>query len=68
MTAIAIFIALCGICCLWIFLLIGSALGVVATLIAAYWLGFPVCWFDALLILIGFVALGIGISTRCPRL
>ena len=67
-TAIGIFIALCGICCLWVFLLIGSALGVVATLIAAYWLGFPACWFVALPILIGFIALGIGISIRCPRL
>lgn len=67
-TAIGIFIALCGICCLWIYLLIGSALGVVATLIAAYWLGFPACWFDALPIFIGFIALGIGMSTRCPRL
>jgi hypothetical protein len=66
--AMAVFIALCGICCLWVFLLIGSALGVIATLIAAYWLGFPMCWFIGLPILIGFVALGIGMSIRCPRL
>lgn len=64
-TAIGIFIGLCGICCLWIFLLIGSALGVVATLIAAYWLGFPACWYIALPILIGFIALGIGMAARC---
>lgn len=64
-TAIGIFIALCGICCLWRFLLIGSALGVVATVIAAIWLGFPGCWLLALPILIGFIALGIGMGASC---
>jgi hypothetical protein len=64
-TVIGIYIALCGICCLWRFLLIGSALGLVATLIAIYWLGFPMCWYIGLPILIGFVALGIGIAISC---
>lgn len=62
---IGLFIALCGICCLWIFLLIGSGLGIVATIIAAIWLGFPACWFVALPILIGFIALGLGMGARC---
>ncbi len=63
--AIGVFIALCGICCLWVFLLIGAGLGIVATLIAAIWLGFPGCWLVALLILLGFVALGIGMAVSC---
>lgn len=62
---IGIFIGLCGTCCLWIFLLIGSTLGVVATLIAAIWLGFPACWLVALPILSGFIGLGVGIAFSC---
>ncbi len=65
--AIGIFIGLCGRCCLWKFLLIGAALGVIATAIAAYWFGFPNCWFVALPLLIGFVVLAIGIAIDCAR-
>lgn len=64
---IGIFLAICGECCLWIYLIIGAVLGVIATLIAAYWLGFPQCWAPALLILIGYVALGIGLKIDCDR-
>ncbi|HEX9106650.1 MAG TPA: hypothetical protein VF832_05475, partial [Longimicrobiales bacterium] len=66
-TAIGIFLALCGECCLWLFLLIGAALGIIATAIASYWLGFPACWYVALPILIGIIALGIGMAIDCSR-
>jgi hypothetical protein len=66
-TAIGVFIAVCGVCCVWLWLLIGAALGVIATIIAAYWLGFPGCWYVALPILIGFVALGVGMAIYCAR-
>lgn len=66
-TAIGIFIALCGECCVWIFLLIGAVLGVIATIIYSYWGGFPQCWWQALIILIGFVALGVGMAIDCAR-
>jgi hypothetical protein len=66
-TAIGIFIALCGECCVWIYLIIGSILGVIATLIAAYWLGVPQCWYVALPILLGFLSLGIGMAIDCAR-
>ena len=65
--AIGIYIALCGPCCLWRFLLIGAALGVIATAIAAYWFGFPMCWFVTLPLLIGFVVLAIGMAIYCAR-
>jgi hypothetical protein len=64
-TAMGIFLAACGECCLWIFLLIGAGLGIVATLIASYWLGFPACWYAGLALLIGFIALGIGMAIDC---
>lgn len=62
---IGTYILLCGVCCLWIHLLIGSGLGLVATLIAAYWFGFPICWLSGLAIMVGFLAMSLGIGARC---
>jgi len=66
-TAMAIFIAVCGRCCLWRFILIGSGLSIIATAIAAYWLGFPQCWYYALPILIGYIALAVSIGIDCEN-
>jgi hypothetical protein len=65
--AIGAYIALCGICCLWRFLLLGAAMGIIATIIYAYWGGFPNCWSTALPILIGYVGMGIGMAIACTR-
>lgn len=66
--AIGLYLRLCGACCLWLFILIGAVLGVVATLIYAYWAGFPACLFShGLPLLFGFVALGFGLKSECER-
>lgn len=66
-TAIAIYIAICGRCCLWRLILLGTVMSIIATVIAAYWLGFPKCWYYALPILIGYVMLAIGIGVDCEN-
>jgi hypothetical protein len=65
--AIGIFIALCGLCCVWLYILIGAVLGVIATIIYAYWGGFPMCWWQGLIAFIGFLILGLGMMSDCIR-
>ena len=63
--AMGVYIWLCGRCCLWGILLLGAALGVIGTIIASIWLGFPACWLQGLIALVGYVALGLGIKKDC---
>ena len=65
--AIGVFIALCGLCCVWLYILIGAVLGVVATIIYAVWGGFPMCWWQGLIAFIGFLVLGLGMMADCIR-
>lgn len=65
--AIAWFLLYCGECCLYPFLFLGAVLGVVATLIASYWLGWPNCWYSGLAFLLGFVAAGQAIRRKCGQ-
>jgi len=67
LAAIGVFLALCGECCLWIFLIIGAVIGIVATAIASYWTGLPACWLNALFVAVGFIITGIGMAIDCAR-
>ena len=63
--AIGVFIATCGICCLWRWLLVGVALGVVATAVASYWLGPPLCWWQGAASAGAFVGIALGMGAAC---
>jgi hypothetical protein len=65
--AIALFLVHCGACCLYPYLFSGAALGIVATVIAAYWMGFPTCWYSGLTLLAGFVAAGVAYRELCHQ-
>jgi hypothetical protein len=62
---IGIFIAQCGICCTWLFLMIGCVLGAIATAVAAYWLGFPRCLAQAITLAAGFMAMAFAFLISC---
>jgi len=63
--AIAWYIRFCGICCLYPFIYLGVALGIIAILIASIWLGFPQCLLLGVILMIGYVAAAAGFQAAC---